>query len=140
MGLNCKTITNSIWKLIIFHHSRDKSIWNITKLVNLAHSTVQYVIKCFKEENQIENKVRKGWPRKWSKCNERFIIGKILKNPSLSAVKASAEFNEKFFTLISPEILRGVLREARLPEHWNETEGLGFHSKNQWQINQNVRV
>ena len=63
MGRSHKEIRNSIRKLLIFHHS-GKSVRNITKLVNLTHSAVQYVIKCFKVENRIENKVRKGRPIK----------------------------------------------------------------------------
>ena len=56
MGRSCKEITNSIQKFIIFHHSNGKSIRNITKLVNLSHSTVQCMIKYFKEENRIKKK------------------------------------------------------------------------------------
>ena len=73
-----KEVTNSIRKLIIVHHSSGKSIRNIATLVNLTHSAVLYVIKRFKEENRIENKVRKGRPRKLTKRNERFIIGKLM--------------------------------------------------------------
>ena len=62
---------------------------------------MQYVIKLFKEENQIENKVRKDWPRKLTKYDERFIRRKFVRNPHLSAVKVSAEFIEKFSTAIS---------------------------------------
>ena len=50
---------NSILNLIIFHHSNGKSTQNTTKLVNLFHSTVQHMMKRFKEENQIGNKVKK---------------------------------------------------------------------------------
>ena len=45
-----KENTNSIQKLTIFHHSSGKSIRHIAKLVNLSHSTLQYVIKYFKEK------------------------------------------------------------------------------------------
>ncbi|GBL95646.1 hypothetical protein AVEN_24847-1 [Araneus ventricosus] len=106
--------TTSIRKLIIFHHSSGKSVRNIAKLVNLSHSTVQYVIKRFKEENRIENKVRKDRPVKLTECDQRFIIRKFVKNPRLSALKVSAEFNENFSTPISPETVRRVLRAAGL--------------------------
>ena len=53
---------------------------------------MQYVIKRFKEENRIENKVRKGRPRNLIKLDERCIIRKFVKNSRLSAVKVSAEF------------------------------------------------
>ncbi|GBM71653.1 hypothetical protein AVEN_150141-1, partial [Araneus ventricosus] len=59
---------------------------------------VQYVIKRFKEENLIENKVRKGGPAQLAKHDQRFVIRKFVRNPRLSALKASAEFNEKFST------------------------------------------
>ena len=49
---------------------------------------------------------------KLTKCYKRFIIRKIVKNPYLSVVKVSAEFNEKFPTSISSETVRRVLRKA----------------------------
>ncbi|GBM46495.1 hypothetical protein AVEN_78887-1 [Araneus ventricosus] len=107
-----KETTISIRKLIIFLHSSGKSVRNVVKLVNLSHSTGQFVIKRFKEENRIENKVRKGRPAKLTERDQRFIIRKFVKNPSLSALEVSAEFNEKFSTTISPETVRRVLRAA----------------------------
>ena len=99
----CKENINSIQKLIVFHLSSGKSIWNITKLVNLSQYPVQYMIRCFKEENQIENKVRKGLSTKLTIRDKIFIFRKFLKYPHLSAVKVTAEFNEKFSTSILPE-------------------------------------
>ena len=60
------------------------------------------MIKRSKEENRIENKVRKDRPRKLNNRDKRFTIIKIVKNPRLSAVKVSANFKEKFSTSISP--------------------------------------
>ncbi|GBO09148.1 hypothetical protein AVEN_241107-1 [Araneus ventricosus] len=114
MARSHKETTISIRKLIIFHHSSGKSVWNIAKLVNFSHSTVQYMLKRFKEENWIENKVRKGRSAKLTKCDQRFIIRKLVKNPRLSALKVSAEFNKKFFTSISSETVRRVLKAAGL--------------------------
>ncbi|GBM43902.1 hypothetical protein AVEN_247121-1 [Araneus ventricosus] len=79
-----------------------------------GRSERQYVIKRFKEENRIENKVRKGRPAKLTERDQRFISRKFMKNPRLSALKVSAEFNEKFSTPISPETVRRVLRAAGL--------------------------
>ena len=109
MGHSLKEFTNSIRKLIIIYHSSDKSIRNIAKLVNLIQPIAQCVVKCFKEEIRIEIKVRKGRPRNLIKRDERFIVRKFVKNPYLSAVKVSAEFNEKLCTSISPETIRRVL-------------------------------
>ncbi|GBL74831.1 hypothetical protein AVEN_243680-1 [Araneus ventricosus] len=117
MARSRKEAIISIRKLIIFHHISGKSVWNVTKLVNLSHSTGQYVIKCFREENWIENKVRKGRAAKLTERDQGFIIRKFVKNPRLSALKVSAEFNEKFSTPISPETVRRVLRAAGLNGH-----------------------
>ncbi|GBN48924.1 hypothetical protein AVEN_23775-1 [Araneus ventricosus] len=114
MARSRKETTISIRKLIIFHHSSGKSVPNVAKLVNLSHSTEQYVRKRFKEENRNENKVREGRPAKLIECDQRFIIRKFVKNPRLSALKVSTEFNEKFSTPISPETVRRVLRAAGL--------------------------
>ena len=98
MSRNRKEITNSIRKLIIFNHGSGKSSRNIAKLINLSHCTVQYMMKRFKEENSIENKIRKGRPRKLTERDERFIIRKVMESPRLSVLKVYAEFNEKFST------------------------------------------
>ena len=99
---------------------------------------MQHVIKRFTEENRIEIKVRKGRPRKLIKRDKRFIIRKFVKNPLLSAVEVSAEFNVKFSTSVSPETVRRVLREAGLHGSarknffvMRKTESLGFHPENQ---------
>ena len=99
MAHSCTENKSNIWKFIIFHHSYGKSIQNIAKLVNLSHSTEQYVINCFREENRIENKIRKGRLKKLTKRDKRFIIKKIVKYPSLSAVKITVEFKKKKFHL-----------------------------------------
>ncbi|GBN70434.1 hypothetical protein AVEN_199371-1 [Araneus ventricosus] len=114
MARSRKEATISIRKLIIFHHSSGKSVRNVAKLVNLSHSTGQYVIKRFREENRIENKVRKGRAAKLTERDQGFIIRKFVKNPRLSVLKVSAEFNEKFSTPISPETVRRVQRAAGL--------------------------
>ncbi|GBN34002.1 hypothetical protein AVEN_143999-1 [Araneus ventricosus] len=118
MAPSHRETTISILKLIIFHHSSGKSVRNIAKLVNLSHSTVQCVLKRFKEENWIENKVRKGRPAKLTKRDQRFIIRKFVKNPCLSALKVSTEFYEKCSTSISPEIVLRLLRAAGLNERY----------------------
>ncbi|GBL85210.1 Transposable element Tc1 transposase [Araneus ventricosus] len=114
MARSHRETTITIRKFIIFHHSSGKSVRSIAKLVNLSHSTVQYVMKRFKEENRIGNKVREGRPAKSIKRDQRFIIGKFVKNPRLDALKVSAEFNEKFSTSISPETVQRVLRASEL--------------------------
>ena len=77
---------------------------NITKLINLSHSAVQYLIKYFKEENYFKKIYKKR--SRLSKLTERYsryIIRNFFKYPCLSAVKVIAEFNEKLSTSISPE-------------------------------------
>ena len=45
------------------------------------------MIKHFKEENQIENKVRKGQSTKLTKHDKKFIVRTFVKSLHLSAVK-----------------------------------------------------
>ena len=66
------------------------------------------MIKRLKEENRIENKLRKGRPRKLTKHNERFIIRKYVKKRRLSEVEVSEELNGKFSTSISHKTIRRV--------------------------------
>ncbi|GBM46121.1 Sodium-dependent phosphate transporter 1-A [Araneus ventricosus] len=114
MAQSRKETTISIRKFIIFHHSSGNSVRNIAKLVHLSHSTVQHVIKRFKEENRIENKVRKGRPAKLTERDQRFVIRKFVNVMCVSALKVSAEFNENFSAPISPETVRRVLRSVGL--------------------------
>ena len=94
-----KENAKSTRKFIIFHHSSDKLIRNIAKLVNFSHSIVKCVIRHF----QIENMVRKSLPRKFTKHGKGFTISKYVKNPSLNLIIVNIEFNEKFSPSISPE-------------------------------------
>ena len=61
------------------------------------------MIKGLKEENWIKKIKKRSRLSKLSKCYTRFIITKFLKYTSLSALKLTAEFNEKLSTSISPE-------------------------------------
>ena len=64
---------------------------------------MQYVMKRFKEEYRIENKVRKGLLTKLIKQDKIFINREFVKQPRLSAVKVTVEFNEKLFSSVSSE-------------------------------------
>ncbi|GBN21291.1 hypothetical protein AVEN_4154-1 [Araneus ventricosus] len=80
------------------HFHRHSKNHDTTSTRMRSHWIRQYVIKRFKEENRIENKVREGRLAKLTERDQRFIIRKFVKNPRLSALKVSAEFNEKFST------------------------------------------
>ncbi|GBL95587.1 Transposable element Tc1 transposase [Araneus ventricosus] len=114
MARSRKETTIGIRKLIIFHHRSGKSVRNIAKLVHLSSSTVQYVIKRCKRRKSDRKQGKKRSTGQVNKTSPRFIIRKFLKNACLSALKVSAEFNEKFSTSISPETVRQILRAAGL--------------------------
>ena len=58
--------------------------------------------------------LRKGWLTNLFTNDKRFVIRKFFKDSYLSAATVTAEFNEKFSTSISLEIVRRVLRVAGL--------------------------
>ena len=53
-------------------------------------STVQSIVKRYKNENQFENKHQSGRPTKLSECENCFILIQINKNPFESSTIISA--------------------------------------------------
>lgn len=62
-GRKGKETTIEERKIILRLHSQQKSYADIAKIVNRTRSTVQYIIKRFENENNIENKHRNGRPK-----------------------------------------------------------------------------
>ena len=54
-----KELSLDIKNLIIDEHKKGKSLQNISNLVNLQHSTVQYIVSKYKNSGSVEN-VREG--------------------------------------------------------------------------------
>lgn len=66
-------------KLIIKLHESGKTFREIAVLVNRAHSTVQYIIKRYKNDLSIVNKSRVGQGKKLSDRDERLILREVKK-------------------------------------------------------------
>lgn len=81
----------NIRQLVIFHSVNRKSYRQIAAMLNLSKSTVEGIIKRFKQEDRIESIPQKGQPRKLDVTDQRKITRKIKVNPSLSAAKLADE-------------------------------------------------
>jgi len=99
-------------ELIIKLHLEKKSLREIAKTVGKTHSTIQSVIKKFKNTGSVDTLPRKGRPKILSSRDKRNIIKKIVINPRLSAPKLAADFALETGKTIHAENIRRVLRKS----------------------------
>lgn len=97
--------------IIIDHHRQGKSLREIAKCVNRSHSTVQDIIKRFKERKVLVNKPKESSRKMFSKRDERWLLNEVKKNPKLSAPKLTLEAEKCLGKTCNPETVRNVLRK-----------------------------
>lgn len=113
-GRKGKETTIEERKIILRLHSQQKSYADIAKIVNRTRSTVQYIIKRFENENNIENKHRNGRPKLLTVREERKILQLIQNNPRLNAPAIAKNIEEHFNKKVSSDTIRRVLKRAGL--------------------------
>lgn len=115
-------------ELILHHHQKGKSYSQIAEIINRSRSTVQYIIKRYKDENRVESKRRIRRNKKLSIADERWIVRKIKNNPKLSVPKIVVEIADYLHKEVSCSTVRRVLRNhgyhgrtARIKPYISET-------------------
>lgn len=82
-------------KLIVSHYQNRKSLQEISNIVNRSRSTVQYIIKQYKIENILENKVRNLNRKLLSDRDEQKVLREMKKNPKISAPKIASKLENE---------------------------------------------
>lgn len=106
-----KHTSSEIRSLVISHYKAGKSQREIAEIVGKSRTTVQYIIKRFKESGRVENKSRNSTRKALTPANERFILRIIRENPALSAPKLTAEIKTLLNIDVNPETVRRVLKK-----------------------------
>jgi transposase len=102
--------TNDTRKIAIQLYNSGKTLAEVGKIVGRSTSTVQYIIKRFKETGKIENKPRIRNRFKLDERDDRFILREIKKNPKLSAPKLVEMLKLNSGKTVCAETIRRVLR------------------------------
>lgn len=111
MSGKCRNTSLEIRKLVIHHHTEGKSLNTTADIVKLPRSTCQYIIRRYVRENRVESIPQTGRPKKLSARHERYIVGKIKRNPRLSAPKLATEVKATWNKSVSAETIRRSLRK-----------------------------
>lgn len=98
-------------ELVIHHLKQGKSYAEIAEIVNRSRSTVQYIIKRYKDGNQVSNKVKRRSDKKLTASDERWILRKIKEDPTISAPKIAADIEKYLGKKVSDSTVRRVLRK-----------------------------
>lgn len=94
MGRKSSETSIETRKLIITLYKSGKSIRQIGELVKRSSSTVQYIIKKYKEHNTIENKPRNLNRRLLNERDIRFIVNEVKKDSFISGLKLVSRLEE----------------------------------------------
>lgn len=87
MGRQRGQTSVEVRKLIIQHYENNKSLREISEIVDRSRSTVQYIIKRYKFDKNVENKSKVANNKIFSVSDEQYIVRQVKKDPFLSAPK-----------------------------------------------------
>ncbi|GFT02222.1 hypothetical protein TNCV_84771 [Trichonephila clavipes] len=73
-----------------------------------------FIIKCYKTNNQAENKPKKAHNKIFTEADERYLVRKVKVNPFLSAPKLVIIAQNELGKKASPSTIRNVLHKKNL--------------------------
>ncbi|GFR09493.1 hypothetical protein TNCT_69151 [Trichonephila clavata] len=86
----------------------------ISEIVKRSHSTVHDIIKRYKTNNQVENKLKKAHNRIFTEADERYLVRKVKVNTFLSAPKLAIIAENELGEKASSSTIRNVLHMKNL--------------------------
>lgn len=98
-------------RIILKLHKELKSEREIPKIVSKPRSTINSIIKRFRETGRVIDKSRSGAPRKVDDRLRSNIIRQVKKNPKISAPTIAANVGETLGVQLSAQTIRNVLIE-----------------------------
>lgn len=105
-------VSRDLRELIVRDHNQGLSLRKIAKKFNKSHSTVQYVLKRYRDLESLEDRRKTGRPRKLESHHRRCIIAQINENPQTSATSLASGIHRDYGIKVHPETVRNVLRTA----------------------------
>ena len=101
-------------ELKIHNYKMGKSYRQIGKIVNRSHTTVQSILDRYKNENGINNKVRKSPKFFFNDYDERWILRKVEQDPKISVPKLAKEVEKHLHKNVNPQMIKNVLQKHKL--------------------------
>lgn len=99
-------------KLILTLYKSGKSLRQIGELIKRSSSTVQYVIKKYREHNSLENRPRNLNRRLLGERDVRFILEEVKKDPFISCPKLTSRLKETAGKDCSSRTIQRCLRSC----------------------------
>lgn len=87
------------------------SFWAIRKMANKSHTTVQYIVNCYKD---LENRSRSNRPRKLLCIHRRGSLKEIREKPTTDTPKLAGMLSNLYCVNFVPETLRVVQKSNGL--------------------------
>lgn len=112
MGRKGKETTVEERKIILNLRNQNKTIKEISEIVNRPKSTITSIIKRFSGSENLQNKARIGRPKKLTSRETRKIVQIVKRNPKTTSSKIAAEFKELTGKDIHPRTVRRTLHSA----------------------------
>lgn len=109
-----KEISTDIRKLVIKLSSEGKSMAKVGEIVNLSKSTVQTVIRNYKNTKSFESLPRSGRPLKLDVRLRRNIVREVTENPMKSSVDLKKDLKRDYGVEVHPDTVRRCLKKAGL--------------------------
>lgn len=109
MARKRKNTSISVRSLVIFHREKGKTLREIGRILNLSHSTVQYICKRYYLDDRIEDKPRPGRRKKLTSTDEKFLLREIRADPKLTSAHLNSKLITFSGTIVSDETIRTTL-------------------------------
>lgn len=99
-------------EIIVKLFREEKTEREIAKIVERPRSTINSIVKRFRETGSVMNKARSGRPPKVTEQLNRVIIREVKKNPRISAPNIASIISESQNAQLNPQTIRNTLKKA----------------------------
>lgn len=106
-----KEVSLEIKNLVVKEYKKGTSYRGIGGILDLPHTTVQYILKKYKDTGSVENKPRSGRPKKLSRRDVSLIVREVGKNPRISGPELVTHIANTSNTTVHPKTVRRVLHK-----------------------------
>lgn len=128
-------------KLVIRHYENQKSLREISEIVDRSRSTVQYIIKRYKRDKTVKVRSKVANNKIFSASDEQYILRQVKKDPFISAPDLVTITENDLGKKCCPQTIRNILNKAdyngrrarrkRLINERNQKERLRFAKEHQ---------
>ena len=100
-------------KLVIHHFTNNTSCRDVAKMLNRTVSTIQYIIKRYKQGNHLRNKIKINPKKRLTEADKRWLLRKVKKIKKLSAPAIAIDIEQYLGKSVSAENVRRILRRNK---------------------------